>query len=82
MVDFLEDGKNFSKEYGCIRTCYREIMSDEFDRLMALSPAELNEEVQSSLDKSILCGYGYYGCGLIMINTRFYIWYKRGLTCD
>lgn len=82
MVDYIKNGKNFSKNDGTMLTCYREIYSDDFDRLAALNPKERIDEIESSLDKSILCGYGVYGCGITVHNARFYVWYKRGLSCD
>ena len=81
MIKFKEDGKNYSSVFGNARTCYREIDAEEFDRLAYLGQAALNDEVESSLDPAI-CQYGFYGAWLTDRGGRFYVVYKKGISCD
>lgn len=83
MIKTIEKSEhNYSTSDGFYIKCYREISKEEYDRLHALSHADLNEIIGEELGDTIHFGYGYYGGGLFTKDGRYYYYYKRGASCD
>ncbi len=83
MISYVENGASFSLPYGAgIRVSYREISKEEYDRLSALPKKDFQDEVIASLDDSILCGYGFYGCDVSIRDDKYYLIKRIGTSCD
>ena len=82
-INYVENGHCFSGYHGeGVRSYYREISQAEYDRLSGLSYKELDNLVESTLDQAVLCGYGYYGCGLLQRQGKYYLYINKGTSCD
>ena len=61
------------------------ISKEDYERLKELSRSELYREVESMLPKSILYGYGYYGCRGVTYDEecdKYFALCTIGSTCD
>lgn len=72
----------YTRRIGWADECYVEITKKSFDELKALTDQEFLELIESGIDDSVKCGYGFYGCRLISSNGKYYIMRKFGGTCD
>lgn len=82
MIQFLADGDSFTEFGGYIKTVYRQIPDNEYNRIVQLSTKDRNREVEDSLDRAIVCGYGYYGSVLLSKDGKYYCGWKQGTSCD
>lgn len=79
-INYVPDGETYSNG-GYIITTYREISAEEYVRLDALP--NLDSAFNETLPDSIICGYGYYGCGIIhREDGKYFFYWKRGSSCD
>ena len=63
-------------------TFYREISKEEYDRLSAMSYAEVDSEINDNLPSAVKYGYGYYGHALLEENGMYFLGTTTGNSCD
>ena len=69
--------------YGCgTSTFYKEISKEEYDRLSAMSYAEVDSEINENLPSAVKYGYGYYGHALLEENGMYFLGTTTGNSCD
>lgn len=81
-IKYLENGKSMTSNDGSIVAIYREISEEEYTRLKALSYADLEKLFLEDAPEWLIYGYGYYGCGLVVYDGKYFFYFRKGNSCD
>lgn len=84
MPEMIKGGEIITSRMGGLTTKYYEITKEEYERITSKADykRELEEAYKSTASDSILWGYGFYGCDVVMMQGKYWFSVCIGSSCD
>lgn len=82
MYEYSDGSHGFNIEDCGIEESYHEISQQEFDHFKEIGLAEMRKEIEANISPAIKYGYGFYGCGLFLVDGVPYRMIRSGSSCD
>lgn len=82
-IQTIIGGDRFCDRGFGVNTVYIEISEEEYKRVTAIEnwKSKLNIEYEN-MSNAADFGYGFYGCGVCKIESKYYFYKKIGNSCD
>ena len=63
-----------------MRVVYQEITKEEYDKYKTMKPSQIEDCIKIPVEWA--CGYGYYGCGVVIKDGKYMLAHSIGSSCD